>query len=214
MSLFSTGKIEREVKQLIDSHIELVEQCLVDLNNMLDSACEKRGECPEYTIKIHKNETEADHMRREILKKIEKGAFLPNLRGELLKLIEIIDDVANRAETVGDYYVLYKPEFTDEEARTLVKIGQMTKETFDMLKEAYVHLFKDFQKTVEICINIEDMEEKIDKIEWDLRKEIFKGGDLAMNILKKDYVLLLCDISDKIEDASDMLEIMVVRRRA
>lgn len=214
MSFFSTGKIEKEVKNMINQHIALVEQCLIDLNKMLDSACYKKGECPEYTIRIHNNETAADHLRRDILKKIEKGAFLPNLRGELLKLIEIIDDVANRSETVGDYYVLYQPIFTDEEAKTLVKIGEMTQEAFDMLKEAYAHLFKDFDKTVEKCTEIEEMEEHIDKIEWDLRKGIFKGKDLAMNILKKDYVILLCDISDKIEDASDMLEIMVVRRRA
>ncbi len=143
-----------------------------------------------------------------------KGAFLPNLRGELLKLIEIIDDVANRSETVGDYYVLYQPEFTDEQAKTLVEIGKMTKVAFDLLKEAYGSLFKNFNKTVEKCAEIELIEEQIDTIEWRIRKDIFKGEDLAMNILKKDYVLLLCDISDKIEDASDMLEIMVVRRKA
>ncbi len=214
MSFFSTGKIEKEVKGLIQQHIDLVDQCLMDLNKMLVSACAKKGECPEFTIRIHNNETAADKLRRTILQKIEKGAFLPNLRGELLKLIEIIDDVANRSETVGDYYVLYQPEFTDEQAKTLVEIGKMTKVAFDLLKEAYGSLFKNFNKTVEKCAEIELIEEQIDTIEWRIRKDIFKGEDLAMNILKKDYVLLLCDISDKIEDASDMLEIMVVRRKA
>ncbi len=85
---------------------------------------------------------------------------------------------------------------------------------FDLLKEAYASLFKNFKETVEKCAEIELIEEQIDTIEWRIRKDIFKGEDLAMNILKKDYVLLLCDISDKIEDASDMLEIMVVRRKA
>jgi predicted phosphate transport protein (TIGR00153 family) len=213
MNIFSSGKMEKEVKVMIQNHFNLVSDCLENTIKMLVAIKEKKGNPTDSTFIIHKKEKEADIIRREILKKIETGAFMPSMRSELLNLIERVDSVANKCECVGDYYSLFRPDFSDNELSQLIEIAEMSKEAFRVLHEAYNDLFDDFSLVIPLCQKIEYLEEKIDRIEWKLQTEVFKDKDIAMNILKKDFIMSLCNISDRIEDASDMLEVMVVRRK-
>lgn len=214
--IFSHGKSEKEAKDLIFQHFEAVKGAIEYLNSMLGTIYNNSGKSgKECSMNIHKMEHEADILRRNILQIIEKGAFLPTMRGELLSFVEKVDGIADKVESVGDYYVLYSPFITEEEYHKLLDIGNITLEAFNKLVTAYKVLFTNFDEALVYCQEIEQMEEAVDKIEWDLKKALFENQneELAMKILKKDFINSLCDISDRVEDASDILEIMVVKRK-
>ena len=214
--IFSHGKAEKETKDLIFQHFDAVKGAIEYLNKMLSTIFDNtEHNAKECSMNIHKKEHEADILRRKILQIIEKGAFLPTMRGELLSFVEKVDGIADKVESVGDYYVLYSPLITEVEYQKLLNIGRISLEAFNKLVTAYKVLFTNFDETLVYCQEIEKLEEDVDKIEWDLKKALFekKEEELAMKILKKDFVNSLCDISDRIEDASDILEIMVVKRK-
>lgn len=214
--IFSHGKAEKEAKDLIYQHFDAVQGTIEYLNKMLGTIFDdKDHNAKECSLNIHKKEHEADVLRRNILQIVEKGAFLPTMRGELLSFVERVDDIADKVESVGDYYVLYSPLISEEEYNKLVEIGNITLEAFTKLVTAYKILFTNFDEALVYCQEIEKLEENVDKIEWDLKTALFKRTDeeLAMKILKKDFINSLCDISDRIENSSDILEIMVVKRK-
>ena len=215
--IFSHGKLEQEVKKLILEHFSTVKEALGYLNNMIGTIYEDQSREPdECSLNIHRKEHEADILRRKILQLIEKGAFIATVRGELLNFVERVDNIADKAEAVGDYYVLYSPHIKEKEYSKLKEISKITLEAFEKLIEAYKNLFDNFEETLFYCREIEGLEEEVDKIEWDLKKALFNKNnneDLAMKILKKDFINHLADISDRIEDASDILEIMVMKRK-
>ncbi len=215
MSIFYDGKGEREVRELVKQHLDVVRECISNVPMMIKARKEDELPPREYSFKIHSKEKEADTLRRKILALIEKGAFLPTIRGELLSLMERVDGIANAAESVGDYYILFEPDFSESEKEQLLQICDKSCRSYDKLEKALSALFENFNLVVPLCTEIEALEEEVDKIEWYLNKEIFSNKDsLAMNILKRDFIKLLCDISDRMENASDVIEILVVKRKA
>ena len=75
-------------------------------------------------------------------------------------------------------------------------------------------LDSDLDRFLKIAARIEELEQKVDKAEWKLLERIFDSDlELARKLQLRDFVRRTAAISDLCEDASDMLEILVVKRR-
>ncbi len=94
------------VKELFSKHLSMVSDCLSVFTDTIKQYIEN-GETDEVTEKIkkvHKLETKADNIRREIIHLlIEESYLMPHTRRDFLALLENIDKVADYAEAVLDY---------------------------------------------------------------------------------------------------------------
>ncbi|MFW5998796.1 MAG: DUF47 domain-containing protein [Halanaerobiaceae bacterium] len=212
-------KDNNKVQDLYFKHLEKVDECLAVFTETIKLYI-NNGETEEVNsmaIKVHKLETEADTTRREIIHLlIEKSYLLPNTRKDFLSLLEDIDKVADFSEAVLDYILLQDMDITNIGKQKIEELLELTKKQFDLLKKAVKYLFEDIEKAFSLVIEIDKLESDVDNIERNLISRLSKQRDdldLSLKILYRDFITMVANISDMIEDAGDEIEIIIALRK-
>lgn len=204
--ILSHGKKEREVVEDIKRHIQLL--CLAC--DMFRNSLEHRDK--NLMWEVIELEREADAVRREVISHIYEGAFLPYLRPDLCKFVEIVDEVFDLLKETA-FYCLENDvpgPLKDETARVALLNLRMS----DMLLISFEAMLKG-EDLREKTLAVRIFEKKIDDIKLNLVKEVeqvpvenFWAGKAL-----SDFLTSLTMISDVIEDASDHLQIINVSTR-
>lgn len=209
------GKRETRVIEKLEEHLKLTGSLLELLKDLVRSAFEKDWrKVKEYMEEAHSIEHTADVVRREMEGVLYSGAFLPNFRADLLNLVESLDKITNIGETITHQFALEKIEIPPQLVDKFLRQVELGIETFKTLKDSILSIFEDLEKAAELVKEVELKEHEEDKLELELIEEIFSLDiDLARKLQLKQVVLNLGDISDLSEDCSDMVEIIVFKRR-
>jgi uncharacterized protein len=204
--ILSHGKKEREVTEDIKRHIEL----LCTACETFRTALERQDR--NLFMDVIDLEREGDSIRREVVSHIYEGAFLPYLRPDLCKFVEIVDEVFDLLKDTATYCLETRiPErLRDDCARVALFNFRMS----EMLLITYQAMLKG-EDPREKILAIRIYEKKIDDIKFNLFSEaqevpienFWKGKLLS------DLMTGLTSISDIIEDASDHLQIIHVSIR-
>lgn len=205
----------RQVEELLQTHLETVGECLKALIGLIRHYLEGNEKYKDEGTKVHTLEGEADNLRREVEAKIHAGAFMPIYRGDYLKLADTIDKIADKAESVADLLTLTEVSIPKELKKDLINIVESLKTPFQYLKETFQFLREDISKVHKEAEKIDKEEGKIDQMESDLIKKIYKMDnlELAAKNLLRELISKIADISDWIQDASDVMELASARRR-
>ena len=210
------GKREVKVIELVKKHVQAVDEVIKSSMEYLNLVMEEKEEqARELANRIRELESEADKWRRETESEMYSGAFLPNFRGDILGVIESVDDIANTAESIVDMVDLQGmkiPEFLKDKFREQFKKSY---ETFESLRKALEIFFENFQESQKYIMETEKMEHEEDSIEREIIRSIFSSEklDLAEKLQLKELVRKIGDLADKSEDVSDRLEISILKRK-
>jgi predicted phosphate transport protein (TIGR00153 family) len=202
----SQGKREQKVLEKIKRHLGL----LCDACNFFKNAMENNN--PNLMHHVAELEREGDSIRRKIISDVYEGAFLPYLRSDLCKFVEMVDNVFDAVKDTASYYLDTRlpHEIREECVRVaLLNVGtcEMLSITFDaMLQGEDLH-----EKTLAIRI----YEKKVDDIKFSLFRDVRKAPveNFWDGRILADFITGLTGITDIIEDASDYLQIISVSMR-
>ena len=210
-------KKEKEVIELILKHLDMVEECLMagikTVEFYLDGDI---GEAKVWSRKSRSTESEADIIRYGIRDKLYSGAYLPLLREDIYKLIESIDKVANAGEACSDFFLNQRPLIPDEMKSQFLAIARDSLGIIEPLKLAVLCYFKGECKIEVVREHTKDVgmqESHVDKLEWDLTKEIFISTslDFAHKHHLRNCLDAIVEVSDRAEDACDQLELATLK---
>ena len=158
------------------------------------------------------HERRGDSMRREIIARIYEGAFLPYLRPDLCKFVEILDDVFGVLKETT-YYLLEAniPEQISDDCARIATLNVRSSEMLLMTYDAMLNGEDLHEKTLAIRI----YEKKIDDIKFGVVKDLraIPVRDFWEGKMLSDLVSGLSDLSNIIEDASDYLQIISASMR-
>ena len=201
--LFSYGRQEQKVVNRINDHIKLL--CVTC--ETFKSGFEKNDR--SLLQKVIDLEREGDFIRREIVSEIYEGAFLPYLRPNLCKFVEIVDRVFDLLEdTAYNCIDMEIPEELKGECTQVaflnIRISEMLLITFNAM------LNGDPLREKTLAIRI--YEKKIDDIKLGLKKDLHKIriNNFWDGKILSEFISGLTMISDIIEDAGDYLQIISV----
>ena len=159
-------------------------------------------------------EREGDSVRREIISTIYEGAFLPFLRTNICRFVEIVDEAFDVLKDAASEFENLGPKLDQEIREDCIQIADINQQMCDMLIIAFDTLFsKEDLREKTLAIRI--YEKKVDDMKFDLigklrKKEVkdfWEGKTLS------DFISDLTHISDVIEDASDYLHIINLSMR-
>jgi len=209
------GRRETRVIEKLQEHLKLTGSLLELLKSLIRSASEKDWQkVKQYMEEAHSIEHTADVVRREMEGVLYSGAFLPNFRADLLNLVEALDKITNIGETITHQFALEKIEIPPELTEKLLLQVELGMNTFETLKDSIISIFEDLEKAAELVKEVEQREREEDEVELELIEEIFSLDiELAKKLQLKQVVLNLGNISDLAEDCSDIVEIIVFKRR-
>ncbi len=86
----------------LQTHMDRVAQCMDRIPDIFEaSKAGDRQRVEELAAEISKLEHKADVVKNDIRNHLPKGMFLPVDRGNLLEILSIQDDIADKAENIG-----------------------------------------------------------------------------------------------------------------
>ncbi len=174
-------------------------------------------------------ETKADRGRRKFACSLGEGAFLPTFRGDLARLAEELDNVADTAEGVTRAILLreklldalLKAEKKQKKAKAiregLIKMAGLATQTAEALQGSIDSLVSNIDVAKAKIEEVEELEHETDLVEQSLLGEMYlyeKVLDPVSVIQLGILIRGIGDISDRAEDVGDILSIIRYTFRA
>ncbi|RLE91864.1 MAG: hypothetical protein DRJ46_01730 [Thermoprotei archaeon] len=212
-SLFRTFYVspEEEILKLVIQHSAKCKEAAEKLMQAVETAL--KGEAPRREIEAVENaEREADKIRRKILDQLATGALPPLGREDFVRLVERVDMVADWArdavrvlKSMKDLASLKAVE------KPLISLTLQAERSAQRLHEAITVMGEDLEKTRELVIDVEKIEDVGD---W-AYMECLEALSEKWSQIKDPLVLVLIqsveNVVDSAEDASDVLEEITIR---
>lgn len=171
----------------LQSHMEKVESCVNLLFDLFKAVEEKNYEkVDEISIKISELEHQADLMKNDIRNHLPKSLYLPIDRGQLLEILAVQDDIADKAQDIGVLCSLKHLEMLDEFKGNLYLFLEKNTESFHgallIIKEMHELLESSFggveaEKVSHMVDAVSRKEHEADGVQRDLLKGLFKAED-------------------------------------
>ena len=204
--IFSHGKKERQVTEDIERHIQL----LCKACEIFKDALERNDRNLMY--EVVGLEREADAVRRDVISHIYEGAFLPYIRPDLCKFVEIVDEVFDELKDTAFFSLDFElPEALRDES---TRVALLNFRMCELLLISFEAMIKG-EDLREKILGIRIYEKKIDDMKLILLKDAEQVPVASFWEGKKlsDLLTGLTMVSDFIEDASDHLQIINVSTR-
>ncbi len=207
---------QKEIETLVLEHLGHVDATLQAFSQSLNAYL---GEgdvetADKFALETHRAEGRADDARRRIEAQLLSGSLLPTSRRDILQVIEQVDRLANAAEEILDYLLLQRVRVPDEIMPEITEIGVQSNNVFAEVKEAVTSLFEKIDEALEHTKNIEHLEGEVDHLERRATKRLFALDiELARKLQISGFIQRLVRLSDRAEDLSDLIELIVAARR-
>lgn len=216
MNMAIFGGKENDVFKALDDHLRVVHETLKAFQALVMSYIDGNlNDAEKFEREVSELETKADKLRRTIEMMLYEGAFLPANRGDYVRLSELVDQVADAAESAAHTIILAKPKVPGELREEFLALVESGLKTYEKLMKAVKALNTDVDRAIKLAKEVEDAEEKADDIEYNLKKHVFDSEDITTyaKIIWNQILTKIGDIADRAEDASDQVLLMSVKRR-
>jgi len=208
-------KKQKKIETLVLEHLHCVDESLVFFQEAftayLDGDMEKAD---RLALETHRAEGLADDVRRKVETALLGGALLAPSRRDILEIIEEVDKLANAGEAILDYLLLQQVGIPEELKPMLHEIMAKTREIFDEVNQALNLFFQDMNLALEHTKAIEMKEGEVDQLERAVIERLFAMDlGLAEKLQVRGLVEELVEPSDRAEDLSDRVDMMIAQRR-
>ena len=205
--------------QPLENKIDLFHDKLLDAAMTFKKAIriylkEKRSE--EYK-KINKQikqiEHDADNLRRDIEAKLYTQNLIPDLRADVLNLVENLDKVINKFDEVVYEFYIEQPDIPEEYHMRFKEICDLSSECAENLSIASRAFFRDFSSVRDFSQKVYFIEHESDVSSGHLKQAIFDSElPLANKLQLNNLTSEIAEIADIAEDCVDELLIFTIKR--
>ena len=165
----------------------------------------------EYRTKIHLIEHTADEVHHDILNRLSTEFITPIDQEDILRLVQIIDDITDALdEVVLDAYMFHVEHITEKMAELSKTVNRCVKELGAAIEE--LKNFKKPEKLKEYIIKVNDIEVEADALYTKAIYELFNSSCEIKTLLgTKAIYEILEECCDLCEHASDIIEQVVIK---
>ncbi len=208
-------KTQNWVEKKIDEYCQKSEEC-VKLGIQVLIGCIGVNECEnwkETTSEVHKAESKADDLRREIEYFIFERSLFPESRGDILALLETLDRIPNQVQQTVKMIVEQQICIPETLRSEIKSISSITEKCIGITIQGVRMLFSNFREVLEILGQIDALESEVDKIQSDAITKVFQSDiEPFRKILLRDLINSISEITNHAEKAGDFMRIMIVKR--
>jgi len=207
---------EQQVEQLIYRYLDNLKLAQENFKSAMNVYFEKGlSEDLDFLIEqTHKVESKADDIRHEIETIMYTKALIPESRGDILGLLEAIDQVPSLFELIL-YMIqtqrLMTPDFLVLDMRELIRISV---ECCNLLIKQVEALFRKSEDIRSLVAAIDNNESHCDRSERLIITKIFDSDlDPFQKLQLKEMVIQIGEISDQADRVSRRVHIISIKRR-
>jgi uncharacterized protein len=206
---------QKKIELQLAQYREQVAICMNVFRRALQQYCKNpdRGVIKSKFDDVHKAESLADDIRRDIEVMMYSKSLFPESRGDILGLLEAMDKVPNQAETVILMIWNQQVSIPKELQAEVLGLVDVCCRCVDAMLDAAGKLFKDFTNAAVAVGKIDELESEADRLDAAIIVKVFSSNmDNLDKILVRDMVKLISGISDRAENVGDRIRIAAAKR--
>ncbi len=212
MLLRKTKALEKDTDRLLNKILKIG----LVFNEAISDYFNKNTESFAHHVKASNDlETEIDQIRKDIERNLYSEMLIPESRGDVLGLLEALDDVADCVEKVILEFDIEKPEVPDFIIPDMLKVAELSRKAIEELIHAVSAFFTNLEQTGTFIQEVKFYENEIDRLEKGMKRKVFNNNgikDLAVKLQLRYFIEQMADISDFAEDVCERLAISVIKR--
>ncbi|MDH5811579.1 MAG: DUF47 family protein [Candidatus Methanomethylicaceae archaeon] len=211
------------IEEGLKAHSQLVMDTIRLLSDLIEGCdCQNWNRVKSTADRIAFMEREADDVKRGVEIKLYSGILFVGLKEDFLRLVEAMDQIADRAKEASRALASREPSKEEmEEIRDCnEKVKEMvygTIEIVNVLIRALEMINKNKNEALSLAHEVEKYEERLDDIKLEALKMLTtreKKTSPLTYLQIRDFIFLLDMIADAAESASDIITAMVVKSGA
>ena len=212
ISLFSHTKeleiqIDKFHDKVIDAAMTFKKAIKTYLNEGKSDAYKKANK------QIKKIEHDADKLRRDIENRLYTQNLIPDLRADVLNLVENIDKVINKFDEVAYRFYVEHPEIPKEYHIRLLELCEQVSDCCENMAIASRAFFRDISTVRDYSQKVYFIEHETDLTSGHMREDLFNTDlSLANKLQLSALITEIADIADIAEDCIDELLIFTIKR--
>ncbi|HNS17023.1 MAG TPA: DUF47 family protein [Bacteroidales bacterium] len=160
-------------------------------------------------------ENEADIIRKKIENTLYTQSLMPQLRGDIMRLLEALDNILDLAKHNLFQFDVEVPFIPAELHQELIKLTEMSVAAVESLIPAARAYFRDPDSIKENIHRVYLFEKEVDKMADSIKRKVFQempGLKLSEKFHLRYFTLHIENLSDEAQKAADLLNIMAMKR--
>ena len=199
----------------IDDFLTLLSECAMNFQEAVMTYLEQGASerFDERLQQVSEGESRADDLRRTIQRDMYAETLMPDARGDILTLLETLDDIMNKLEETLWYFSSEKPRIPEVLRANYEELLVPTVACVEALVLASRSFFRDVDTVSDQLHKVHYHEKEADQVIGRLKNEIFSMDiPLAEKIHLRFFAERIVWISDQAEDVADQLTIYAIKR--
>ena len=160
-------------------------------------------------------ETDADIIKRKIENILYTQSLMPQLRGDILKLLEELDNIIDLAKTNLFQFDVEVPFIPATLNQDFIKLTELSGLAIESVIPAATAYFRDPESVKEKLHRVYLYEKEADKLADAIKRKVFQEMPdikLSERFHLRYFTLHIEILSDAAEKAADVLSIMAIKR--
>jgi predicted phosphate transport protein (TIGR00153 family) len=199
----------------IDNFLTLLSECGLGFQGAVTTYLEQGASelFDEKLQQVAAGESRADDLRRSIQREMYAETLMPDARGDILNLLESLDEIMNKLEETLWYFSSEQPQIPDALKDEYATLLDPTLQSVEALVLASRAFFRDVQSVSDHLHKVHYFEKEADQVIGRLKNKIFASDmSLAEKIHLRFFAERIVWISDSAEDTADQLTIYTIKR--
>jgi len=166
------------------------------------------------SVETHKTESRTDDILEKIVKLLHEKALVPDLRGDILKLLETTDEIPDQFDRILANICNQKivlPESLNMHFKELLTVSL---EACTLTMESVRSILDRGERAARLLFKTDQLESQGDQIEKRIMVRIFESDwDPLQKILLRDLTQRMGDIADSAVQVCRQVNLIVTKRR-
>jgi len=164
-------------------------------------------------ISISKLENKADDIRRKVETRLYSHSLIPEHRGDVLGLLENMDDVIDTAKSALTQFSTESPDILPELKKEYMELTEMAVQAIESVVLSARAFFRDVDAVKNYLHKVYFYEKEADKIVNRLTHHIFESNiELSRKIHLRFFAFHVEHLADAAENVADRLAIYTIKR--
>jgi len=206
----------QELENEINEYLDIVDKSFLIFNRDVSNYIRKnKREFEENKKDILKLESDADEYQKDIKYKLYKYMLIPESRGDVLTLLENIDNIVDMEKKILTQLDIENPQIPEFLEKDFIEMTEKTTKAIEALVRSIRAYFEQISMVNESVNKVHFYEHEVDKIEERINRKIFSSeriGDFCKKVHMRYFTEKIASLSDEAETISEKVSVAAIKR--
>jgi predicted phosphate transport protein (TIGR00153 family) len=207
----------KQLEAEIDGYLDRVSTAGLIFNQGVKLYVEGERENFEKNVKdISVLESETDDVRRDIKRKLYTYMLIPESRGDVLGILETLDDIVDICEKVLEQLSIETPEIREFLKTDFIELAELSSKTVEEVVKAAQAFFREIEMVSNYVNKVQFYEHEADNVEEQLMRKVFNSDEIkpfSKKVHMRYFAEKIAEVSDVAQSVAERLSVYAIKRR-